>query len=124
MPRGSRLGSICRVRYCTITARTRWKPSPAPARPPAGRRTAVRLQDRIAIVTGGASGLGRAIALGFAAEGARLVLVDRNYDGAEAVAAEIAALSQQALAVRADVARVADAEAAVARALERFGRID
>jgi NAD(P)-dependent dehydrogenase (short-subunit alcohol dehydrogenase family) len=84
----------------------------------------MRLEGQTAIVTGGASGLGRAIALGYAGEGARLVLVDRDYDGAGAVAAEIAATGQQALAVHADVARAADIEAAVARALETYGRVD
>jgi NAD(P)-dependent dehydrogenase (short-subunit alcohol dehydrogenase family) len=84
----------------------------------------VRLEERSAIVTGGASGLGRAIALGYAREGARVVLVDRNYDAAETVAAEITAMGRETLAVHADVARVAEAEAAVARALEAFGRID
>ena len=84
----------------------------------------MRLEGQTAIVTGGASGLGRAIALGFAREGARLVLADRDYDGAEAVAAEITAAGQQVLPVRADVARGSDVEDAVARAVERFGRID
>jgi NAD(P)-dependent dehydrogenase (short-subunit alcohol dehydrogenase family) len=84
----------------------------------------LRLQDRIAIVTGGASGLGRAIALGYAREGARVAIVDRQYDGAEAVAAEIAAAGGQALALQADVARVVQAEETVARVAEAFGRVD
>jgi NAD(P)-dependent dehydrogenase (short-subunit alcohol dehydrogenase family) len=84
----------------------------------------VRLEARIAIVTGGASGLGRAIALGYAAEGAALVIVDRHYDSAEAVAEQIRATGRQALALAADVARAAEVEQAVARALETFGRID
>jgi NAD(P)-dependent dehydrogenase (short-subunit alcohol dehydrogenase family) len=84
----------------------------------------MRLEGQTAIVTGGASGLGRAIALGFSREGARLVLVDRDYDGAAAVAAEIGAMGQQAVPVRADVARASEVEAAVTRALESFGRID
>ena len=84
----------------------------------------MRLELRIAVVTGGASGLGRAIALAYAREGARVVLVDRDYDGASAVAAEIEALGVPTLAVQADVARAAEVEAAVARAVAAFGRLD
>jgi NAD(P)-dependent dehydrogenase (short-subunit alcohol dehydrogenase family) len=84
----------------------------------------VRLEDRTAIVTGGASGLGRAIALAYAREGARVVVVDRDQDGAQAVLADITALGRMALAVQADVARAADVEAAVGHALDAFGRLD
>ena len=84
----------------------------------------MRLEDRVAIVTGGASGLGRAIALAYAQEGAQVVVVDRNFEGAEAVAGEIGAVGRGTLAIRADVARAAEGRAAVARTVEAFGRID
>lgn len=80
-----------------------------------------QLQGKTAIVTGGGSGIGRAIALGFAAEGASVVIADINLNGANAVATEIGA---NAIAVKCDVSQTADAEAMVKAALDRFGRID
>ncbi|MBT9288445.1 glucose 1-dehydrogenase [Prosthecodimorpha staleyi] len=80
----------------------------------------MRLKDKIAIVTGAASGFGRGIAERFAAEGARVVVADINEDGAKAVAAAIGA---GAVAVACDVARRADVEAMVAAA-ERLGGLD
>ncbi|KPL51861.1 3-ketoacyl-ACP reductase [Prosthecomicrobium hirschii] len=80
----------------------------------------MRLKDKIAIVTGAASGFGRGIAERFAAEGARVVVADINEDGAKAVAA---AIGGGAVAVACDVARRADVEAMVAAA-ERLGGLD
>jgi len=73
------------------------------------------LDGRHAVVTGGASGIGRAIALRLARDGADVAVLDRNADGAERVAGEVAALGRRALAVALDVADTAD----VARAAER-----
>jgi NAD(P)-dependent dehydrogenase (short-subunit alcohol dehydrogenase family) len=84
----------------------------------------VRLEGRVALITGAASGIGRESALRFAREGAKVVAVDLDVDGAEAVAAEVAQGGGTAVAVRADVARAADCEAMVAAAEERFGRLD
>lgn len=78
-------------------------------------------KGKVAVVTGGGNGIGRAVCLGFAARGAKVVVVDRDAEGAAAVAAEIGAA---ALACTADVTRTADVQAYVARALEAFGRID
>jgi len=83
------------------------------------------LQDRIAIVTGGAQGLGKAICHRLAREGAHPVVADLNLPGAEQTAAEIAACSdRRAVAVGVDVTREDQVEAMVERALTEFGRLD
>ncbi len=84
----------------------------------------MRLQGKSAIVTGGASGIGRAIALCMAREGADLSIPDLNLEGAQAVAQEIEGLGRKALALRCDVSRAEEVEALVQRTLEAFGKID
>jgi len=85
----------------------------------------MKLKDRVAIVTGGSRGIGRAICLALAEEGADIVLsCDRDVAGAEAVASEIRALGRRAKAVQADVAQSADVERMVQQAWEEFGRAD
>jgi 3-oxoacyl-[acyl-carrier protein] reductase len=81
----------------------------------------MRLQGKVAVVTGAASGFGEGIARRFVAEGARVVVADLNRDGAERVAASLGAA---AVAVGADVARRADVEAMIGTATERFGGLD
>lgn len=81
----------------------------------------MRLKDKCAIVTGGASGFGNGIVRKFVAEGARVVIADMNRSGAEALASE---LGDAAAAVQVNVAVNADVAAMTAFALERFGRID
>lgn len=76
---------------------------------------------KAAVVTGGGNGIGRAVCLGFAARGARVLVVDRDGAAAAAVAAEIGG---QALACAADVTKAADVAGYVSRALDAFGRID
>jgi NAD(P)-dependent dehydrogenase (short-subunit alcohol dehydrogenase family) len=83
-----------------------------------------RLDDRIAIVTGAARGLGRALSHGLAGAGATVVVADRNFTGAEAVAAELAGAGHRALAVRVDIAERPSCEALVAQTVEAFGRVD
>jgi NAD(P)-dependent dehydrogenase (short-subunit alcohol dehydrogenase family) len=80
----------------------------------------MRLKDKVALITGAGSGIGRQSALLFAKEGARVVCVDLNVQAA----AESAAAIPGALAVRADVAQAADCERMIAEAEKRFGRLN
>lgn len=82
------------------------------------------LAGRVAIVTGGARGIGKAIALGCAAEGASVVIADIDGGLAAETAAQIEALGGRALAVRTDVSATNSVAAMVGAALDRFGRID
>lgn len=81
----------------------------------------MRLHDKIAIVTGAAAGFGEAIARLFAREGARLILADRDGEGAERLAREI---GLSAVAVTADISQARDVEAVVERAITAFGGLD
>ena len=83
----------------------------------------MKLMDRIAVVTGAGSGIGRATALMFAREGARVAVVDLEEATAKATAEEIERAGGQALAIRADVSKAADNEAVVGQTLAR-GRLD
>jgi sorbitol-6-phosphate 2-dehydrogenase len=83
------------------------------------------LQDQIAIVTGGAQGLGEAICHRLAREGAHVAAADLNLEGAERVAAEIMAQTdRRAIAAQVDVTNEAQVEAMVDRAVQEFGRLD
>ena len=83
------------------------------------------LQDKIALVTGGAQGLGEAICHRLAREGAHVVVADLNLAGAEKVAVDILAHSgRRAIAAQVDVTDEAQVEAAVQRAADDFGRLD
>ena len=84
----------------------------------------MRLSGRVAIVTGAASGIGRATALRLAREGAEVVLVDRNEQGLARTAAEIAAPGRTPLVVGLDVARRSEVVALVDRVTTTYGRID
>jgi len=83
-----------------------------------------RFAGKVAIVTGAASGIGRASALALAREGASVLVADLHADGAERVAAEIAAQGGRAAAQRADVGDEASVAAMVAAAVARFGHLD
>jgi NAD(P)-dependent dehydrogenase (short-subunit alcohol dehydrogenase family) len=82
-----------------------------------------KLNGRVALITGGGLGIGRAIAGAFAREGARVVVLDLKADLAEAAAAEIRAEGGEAMAAVGNVARKADLEAAVSEATEAFGPV-
>ena len=84
----------------------------------------MRLEGKKAVVTGGASGFGRETALLFAREGADVVLLDRNLEGAKAVAAEIEALGRKAYPVECDVCDEASVKNAFAEAFKALGVID
>jgi NAD(P)-dependent dehydrogenase (short-subunit alcohol dehydrogenase family) len=79
------------------------------------------VNDQVAVVTGGASGIGLALARAFAAEGCRVVIADIEDAALEKAAAS---LPDGTLTVRADVSRLGDVEALAAATLERFGRVD
>jgi NAD(P)-dependent dehydrogenase (short-subunit alcohol dehydrogenase family) len=85
---------------------------------------AERLRGKVAIVTGAGSGIGRACALRFAAEGASVVVADVRADAAEAVAKEIARAGGVATALGTDVSRREDVDALVREAVGRYGRLD
>lgn len=82
------------------------------------------LTDRVALITGGATGLGRAIGLGFARYGAQIALVDLNREGAEQVAVEIRELGGEARAYVVDVTRYEEVAALADRVVADFGQVD
>ena len=84
------------------------------------------ITDKIALITGGRTGMGKAFALAFAEAGADIAICSRTDEGGEleAVAAEIRKLGQRALAIRADVSRRDDVENMVKKAIAELGNID
>ena len=86
--------------------------------------TAIGLEGKVAVITGGSRGIGRAIALRLSAEGAKVALCGRNLEAAEEVVAEIEAAGAVGMAVAADVSRESEAEALIQAGITRFGRLD
>lgn len=82
------------------------------------------LKDKVAIVTGASQGIGKAIAVAFAAEGASVVATARNLTNLEQTVSEIKKKGGQAIAVQADVSDERQVEAMVAKTLSAFGKID
>src|SRR3954470_5868522 len=83
----------------------------------------MRLKDKVAIVTGAASGIGKEIARRFVREGAKVVIADLNQKGADETAAELGGAAQ-AIGIAMDVTDEAQVEAGIAKAIGTFGRID
>lgn len=83
----------------------------------------MKLQNQVALITGAASGLGKAQALLFAKEGAKIIAADMNLEGAQKTADEILNSGGDALAIQVDVTDAEHAEKAVKQALEKFGKI-
>jgi len=84
----------------------------------------VRLRDKIAIVTGGGAGMGKAFAVRYAQEGAQVVVAEIDAARGEQTAKEIVTSGGRAVFVRTDTSRLADIDALVAGTVERFGRLD
>ena len=84
----------------------------------------VRLRDRVAIVTGGGRGIGRGIALGYAREGADVVIVSRTLAQVEEVAQEVRNMGRRSLALQIDVSNPDDVARMTQKTMKTFGRID
>lgn len=84
----------------------------------------MRLENKVALITGAGSGIGRESALLFAREGARVVVADVNDDAGQGVVEELRAAGGEAVYVHADVSKSADAEGMIRAAEESFGRLD
>jgi NAD(P)-dependent dehydrogenase (short-subunit alcohol dehydrogenase family) len=84
----------------------------------------MRLADKVSVITGAGSGMGRVAALRFAAEGSRVVVADTNGDAADETVRQIVAAGGEAVAAKVDISREPDAHAMIDLAVSKFGRID
>jgi 3-oxoacyl-[acyl-carrier protein] reductase len=84
----------------------------------------MRLKDKVAVITGGAQGIGRAICLGMAREGAHVVVADLQADKAKSVVAELQAIGAETISIEVNVANEISVKRLAEQTLERFGRID
>jgi len=84
----------------------------------------MRLEDKVAVITGAAQGIGRAVALGMGREGAKVVVADLQAEKAQSVANELRGRGTGALAVEVDVANEASVKRMAKSAFDRFGRVD
>src|SRR5262245_56139881 len=83
-----------------------------------------QFQGRVALITGGTAGIGRATALAFAREGARVVITGRREKEGNEVVDEIKQLDGEAIFIKTDVAKEADVKAMVEKTIATFGRLD
>src|SRR5262244_1757995 len=83
-----------------------------------------RVEGKVALVTGGASGIGRATALTSAREGAKLVIADMNEDGGQQTVHMITEQGGEAIFVQVDVAQATAVEAMISKTVETYGRLD
>lgn len=82
------------------------------------------LNDKVAVLTGGAQGLGEALALRLANEGCHVVIGDMNEEGAAQTAAKVSATGRKGLSMKVDVSKEEDVEALFQKAVDEFGRVD
>src|SRR5712691_3032530 len=83
-----------------------------------------QLDDKVALVTGGASGIGRATALTFVREGAKLVIADMQEEGGQQTVHMITEKGGEAIFVRTDVSKAVEVQALISQAVETYGRLD
>ena len=83
-----------------------------------------RVEGKVALVTGGASGIGRATALTFAREGAKLVIADMNAEGGQQTVHMITENGGEAIFVQVDVTSASAVEALISKTVETYGRLD
>ncbi|MCK9431161.1 MAG: SDR family NAD(P)-dependent oxidoreductase, partial [Candidatus Omnitrophica bacterium] len=84
----------------------------------------MRLKDKVALITGGARGIGQAIAMTFAREGADIVVADVNLEIAQKTALEIEGLGRKALALEMDVTNFEKVEEGINKILDKMGKVD
>jgi len=84
----------------------------------------MRLKDKVSLITGGARGIGQAIAMLFAKEGADIVVADVNLEIAQKTASDIEALGRKALALEMDVTNYEKVEIGINKILDKFGKVD
>jgi NAD(P)-dependent dehydrogenase (short-subunit alcohol dehydrogenase family) len=88
------------------------------------RRSAMRLDGKVGIVTGGGTGIGKAIAVAFAKEGAKVVIIGRRMDKLQEALSEVKKEGGEALAATGDVSRIGDVNRMVEETVKAFGRLD
>src|SRR5437764_456909 len=89
-----------------------------------GKHMPGRLDGKVALVTGGASGIGRATALAFAREGAKLVIADTSEEGGQQTVHMITEQGGEAIFVTTDVSKAVEVQALISQAITTYGRLD